>query len=362
MKERVRAFDLGRGISVLLMVLVHSLWMYGDRPTQFHSTFGTIVHLIGRGTAMFLVAMGFSFMVDRAPSVRAAVRRGLVTLGIGYGMNALKFIVPTLIFRTMPASFLAAYGWEGSIGFSEYVYLLRTGDILQLAGIALLLMGFVRTFLTDARATLALAIGIALASGPLRGASTGPAFVSPFVDLLWGDTYSVFFPFFPWASVIVLGMHLGIVHRTMSDDLDRYFRYVLRLGLVAWALGAGLVAYDPRYHFNDFFHLGPGGAFELGGVACVLFWLARRLEPMFASGPHAVLVDYCSRHVTSLYVIHWVLICWGMGIVGYQTRSAIFVGLAAPVVLVATLAVDRLLRRLRSIAPRRTESVSVAAE
>ena len=137
--KRVLAIDLARGASVPFVVVIHTLWMYGTVETQENTWLGQVIHFIGKGTPMFLLAMGFSFCLSRKQDVQAIIKRGLELLAIGYGMNLFKFIVPYFL-GLLPTNFIAAYGWKAPLDFGQLLYLLQTGDILQLAGISVLFM------------------------------------------------------------------------------------------------------------------------------------------------------------------------------------------------------------------------------
>ena len=109
--HRLTAVDFVRGFSVFIMVCVHTLWMYGSSYTQGQSLLGEIIHLLGKGTAAFLIAMGISLLLSRHHSPRALAKRGVTILALGYGMNALKFVLPIAL-GVLPESFINAYGWS----------------------------------------------------------------------------------------------------------------------------------------------------------------------------------------------------------------------------------------------------------
>ena len=127
-------------------------------------------------------------------------------------------------------------------------------------------------------------------------------------------------------------MATSIMHRVSGVGL-----YVGALILAGWAVSRN----DWAYHFNDFFHTGPGGTLYLIGRALCVFYVAARLlalRPLpawFRAG-----VNYLSAHVTTLYVVQWTLICWAMGIVGYQTLGLAQTVALMPVMIVATLIAD----------------------
>ena len=71
-------------------------------------------------------------------------------------------------------------------------------------------------------------------------------------------------------------------------------------------------------------------------------WLALRRKP----GHLRALILYSSQRVTSLYVTSWVVICWGMGVVGYQALDGVGVLAAIPVIGGVTFGIRRVLDRL----------------
>ncbi|WP_235869298.1 hypothetical protein [Veronia nyctiphanis] len=106
-----------------------------------------------------------------------------------------------------------------------------------------------------------------------------------------------------------------------SKDLDQFHKECLILGVIMTPIGAGLMYWDYEYHFNNFFHMGFGGITYLIGFNLLLFWLASLFVNTWIYKVFLPFYTYCSRHVTSIYLLHWVLICWGMAIIGYQTMD-----------------------------------------
>lgn len=344
---RLDALDLGRGLSVLVMIAVHTLWLYGDVKTQTASSLGAALHLLGKGTAAFLVAMGISFMLSRDQTVLGAVKRGGSLLALGYLMNGLKFLVP-IFAGTMPESFIHAYSWSSPLNARQLLYLLATGDILQLAGVSLLFMGLFRRAVTDGCWLMIVAVLCACLSHVVRGLRVGVGGLDYLCDLLWGTEYNVYFPVFPWITCIIAGMALGADFRAAGGNEALLYRRMLRYGVIFLAVGIGLLGYDWEVHFRDFFHLGAGGILYLVGLNLLGLRLLHELSRRFSCTAVANLLRYCSVRVTTLYVIQWTLLCWGMGVVGYQTLGRRGVILLIGVALTVTLLVQRGLDLLRS--------------
>ncbi|HXF06919.1 MAG TPA: heparan-alpha-glucosaminide N-acetyltransferase domain-containing protein [Candidatus Acidoferrales bacterium] len=340
-KPRVFIIDLARGLAVFFMIGVHTLWMLGSHHLQTETGFGHWVHLMGQGASAFLITMGFSFMVTPDRRLSRAFERGVFILLVAYLMNALKFLVPIYVFGTMPEAFIAAYGWQSPIGVGQAAYLLGTGDILQMAGVSLFLIGLVRRFIPNKYGILALMVASIGVSALLRGTRVGHPAPDYVLDLLWGTQWNVYFPVFPWIAHILAGMFLGGVYLEHGRDERALVRAAGTLGLVLLVVGWAVSRRDWTYHFNDFFHTGPGGTIYLIGRALCVFYVAARLlalRPLpawFRSG-----VNYLSTHVTTLYVVQWTLICWVMGIVGYQTLGLGQTLAMMPVMIVATLTAE----------------------
>ena len=343
---RLEAIDFSRGLSVIIMVCVHTLWMYGNSYTQSEAILGNIIHKLGQGTAVFLIAMGISMALSSRTTPFELAKKGVYVLSLGYLMNVLKFIVPISVFGTMPESFINAYGWETPLNQGQINYLILTGDILQMAGVSLFLLAIINLFTTNKYAYLMIALFVAAFSQVIRGYQLGIDGLNYVADLLWGENYNVYFPVFPWFSSILVGAFLGKCYAE-NKVLEKLYILSLKWGIALSAVGIALSLYDYEYHFADFFHTGPGGIMYLTGFNLIVFWVVGLMINRFAANKVFKQMQsglsYCSRHVTTLYVCQWTLVCWGMGVIGFQTLSAWQVVAMMPVMLVITLVVHHLL-------------------
>ncbi|MBW1294191.1 heparan-alpha-glucosaminide N-acetyltransferase domain-containing protein [Aquimarina litoralis] len=344
--NRILAIDFGRGFSVIAMIMVHTLWIHAQQNVQSDTFLGHFIHFVGRGTPVFLITMGVSFMISRNQSIQSAIKRGILILGVAYLMNFLKFLTPILV-GLMPDSFITAYGWESPLNIEKYMYLLLTGDILQLAGISLVILGFVRAYVKNKFLILGLAIVIAFLSVELRDFQSGTVGLSYITQLLWSNGYWVYFSVFPWISFILLGMFFGQWYIEMDYDQDKLFKRMFIGGIICILVGAPLVFMAEEYHFNDFFHLGPGGVIYLAGwnfaVLSIFHWLLTKTK----NNSVYRTFYYCSKNVTSLYVIQWVLICWGMIFFGFQSMSELETIVLMPLFMGLTFMVHFVFMRLK---------------
>ncbi len=348
-RQRILALDVTRGLCVLLMVCVHTLWMYGTLETQSSSWVGIVLHLLGKGTAAFLVLMGISLIFSRDQSLFAGLKRGVFLLLTGYLLNTFKFIIPTFLFGTTPESFIEAYGWHSPLNFGQYLYLLLTGDILQLAGCSMILIALLRHWTTNKYSYLTAALLFIVLSKELSGIRMGVGGIDYILDLLWGARFNVYFPVFPWISCILFGMFMGTYLMEIEFNHRLWFKRIALMGVAMVLIGTSLMYTNLSYHFNDFFHIGPGGILYLLGLNAIGLWaIFIWTENSGTSRLFSVFI-YCSQRVTSMYFIQWTLICWGMGIIGYQTLSSVQVLAMLPVTLLSTFVTQYLLDEIKKL-------------
>jgi uncharacterized membrane protein len=339
-RPRLPEIDLIRGLSVGMMIVVHTLLYFATAETQRRGL-GHVILVLGKATATFVVCLGVSFSLSRRQALGDALRRGVRLLAYGYALNFCKFLLPLYVFRTLPTAFLLDMGLRRGDP-ANLRFLLLLGDILHLAGLSTLVLAGLRCLRVGPLATLGLAAAVALAAPLLWGLRTAEPVTAYLCDLLFGQTYTVFFPLFPWLAYALVGLALGDAYRLFAGQPRRFYRWVGGGGLLA--LGAGLLlgwAYPATWHGVDFYRTGPAGVFALSGATGLLFVVFRGLAPRL---PAVVLrgCAFLSRHVTALYALSWVAIYWNMGWLGFlhYSDSWQLLGVVAYILLL-TLAAHR---------------------
>lgn len=346
-KTRIEAIDLCRGLSVIGMVLVHTHDLYGNEAIHdLDSWVGMFMAGLSLMAPMFLFAMGVSFGLSSKITLRVATRVGARRIAQGYLLNAVQFLVPMML-GIVPASFIAINEWPTPpLSASQMLHIVAVGDVLQLAGLTIVLMGVAGRLSSSPRVVFAWAVAIAGLSAVVQGYRPGIAVLDGVCDLLWGDQWNVYFPVVPWASSPFLGMAFGLHIRQSDMDPAPAFRQMLRVGATLSTIGALLWWSDPEFHFRDFFHMGPGVALLLMGVTSLLFWLGSHVVRHLEGSWLSRLAFYCSRRVTAVYATHLVLLTWGMAVVGFKAHGLAVVAVLSIVCLAATLGIDAGLRRV----------------
>ncbi len=339
--NRVRGIDFARGLSGFLIPAAHTLLIYGSTYTQDSSWLGSLVHFFGKWAGIFLIAMGFSYVISKTQSIQLSIKRAIKLLALGYLMNFLKFIVPAVL-DLLPTNFIEAYGWTGPLSIDQMVYMVLTGDILQLAGVSLLLLSVINVIAKNKFIPLVLAIVMLALTDVVRGIHIGIAGIDYILDLLWGGDWNVYFAVFPWFGYILIGMFFGLWFLEKERDQDFIFKMMLYIGIVTTILGGILCEVDYDFHMRDYFHLGIGGFLYLLGFNLMMFWIGHIIVSKTTHNKFFEFLNYCSKKITSMYIIQWVLICLAMGVLGYRNKGVVGILLLMPVFTLATIGVQKL--------------------
>jgi hypothetical protein len=289
---------------------------------------------------MFLVTMGISFVLSRRQTLGAVCKRAVYISSIGYGMNLLKFLIPEYVFGGLPEAFIKAYGLTSQT-FESAMFFLLLGDILQLAGMTLFIMAIINHSSKNKYVPLAIALVIIAVSKELSGFKFNIPGIDYLCDLLFSKQFNVYFPVFPWGAFILIGMFLGRWFKEMNEDQNVFFKKLANLGIGFLLVGGIFNFINPEYHFGDYYHLGPGGCILLIGINLLFLWMTNFFVS-FIEDTNSIFsfLSFCSKNVTSMYVIQWTLINWGMYVIGFWRHDAITVMLLVPVMIILTVLVQ----------------------
>ena len=335
-RERVRGFDLARGLAVLFMIGVHVLWHWGS-PDTWSTPAGTVISFLGGPTAAptFMFLMGASLAFSSRSGFSSLAVRGLWLVFLGYLLNVMRGVVP--------ASLGMATGviTQAQIDPFTPAWLATTVDIHHMAGLSLIALAALRLRWRPGWAWLVAAAGLAIAGPWLRGLTFGtPLLDGPLTPVL-GGAPNVYYAVVPWLVYPLAG---GVFGRLVAEapDRRRVFRLGGLLGLGLCAVGAGLIVVTkPAFDVATYWREPP--AFIVGIMGLVLVWLAacdlatrqgwldRRLG----------LVYHWSGRVIPMYFTHWLIVGWGIAIVGFRDLSLSLVLATIPVAVALTTVLSR---------------------
>lgn len=339
--SRIRTFDLARGLAVVFMILVHVLRHWGD-PSTWVTPIGTVISTLGGPPAapVFMFLMGASLAFSRRTSFGSLARRGLWLIAAGYLLDFFR--------GTLPLSAGLATGvvtLDEVAPFTPFS-LLTTVDILQLAGCSLILMAALRAVIVPGPAWLAVAAAVVFVAPFLHGHTTGVPVVDALLGMLWQTADTVYYPVFPWAVFPLVGAVIGEM-LLLAPDRATVLRRVGAIGLCASLVGAVLIAVTAtQLDITTYWRLPPVLVLAILGFVVAWVWLCdivtRRAGKRFGL---AVVYGWSGR-VTSMYVIHWLIISWGVAFVGFRVLPLEPALAGTVAVLLATIVISRWRPRL----------------
>lgn len=298
---RFRSLDLARGFTVLFIPAIHSFMLYSK--TSVHtSAVALLLRAIaeGPGGQLFMLIMGIVFTFRKKHTLTATLKRSLVLLIAGYLLNVLKFVLPYLL-HLLPTSVINELQVHDPV--SATLDLLLINDILHFAAVALLILYVVHRFEYYPEWASLLAVIIVV--------------MSPVVWESWpAHPPQTFFPLFPWLAYPLCGMTIGFY---LQKNADRTFFYCGIAGIIFVCVGLVCDKIFPENNVYGFYRTFPAETLWHIGIVLVILYGWDVLDKHVAGNFLFDCFIYSSRHITSIYIIQWVLICWLLPLIGYQT-------------------------------------------
>jgi uncharacterized membrane protein len=318
------------------MILVHVLWHWG-RPDTWATPIGEAVSFAAGPTAapVFTFLMGASLAFAAPTSSRTLAVRGLWLLWLGYVLNVFRGALP------------AALGLATGVVTEQQIepftpwWLLTSVDLHHVTGLSLVVVAGLLAISRPNRWWLALGAG-AVAIAPLaRQLEVGtPLLDAPLTPIL-GSAPNVYYALVPWVVYPLAGAVFGdLVAR--STDRPRAFRRAGLVGVGFLAAGGALLALE-QPSFDVFTYWRQPASFVVAIVGVVLAWLwlcdvvsrRVRLERVFA-----VVYDWSAR-LLAMYFTHWLIVGWGVGLVGFRALPLEVVLPAMAIAVAATSLLSR---------------------
>ncbi len=342
--ERVRAFDLARGLAIVFMIGVHVLWHWGA-PDTWTSPIGQVISFLGGPTAapVFMFLMGASIAFSSRTSFSSLAVRGLWLLWLGYLLNFLRGVIPAYL--GLQAGVVTA----DQIAPFTLPWLATTVDVHHMAGLSLI--GIAALRIGTGRPGwiwLALAAAVVLTGPLLRGLEFGtPLLDGPLTPVLSGAP-NVYYALVPWVAFPLVGAVYGAAMARagratgdVSRARARVFRWGALLGATMCAAGVALfVVAPPTFDVNTYWRMPPAYFVAITGLVLVWIWgcdlVVRHVR---ANRAFAFLYGW-SADVIAIYFTHWVVVGWGVGVFGFRSQplEGALIGIVVAIVATTLLA------------------------
>ncbi|AWF83103.1 hypothetical protein BTJ40_21065 [Microbulbifer sp. A4B17] len=323
---RILAFDLTRGIAVLFMIAIHVLYHYG-RTDVADSAIGVAIQ-VSAGTpaaSVFMLIMGIFIGYSSKPSLKQDLFRAAGLFAIGYLLNFARGTVPmwlSLQFGLVTQEQLGEY-----TPLSEFLMV----DIFQFAGLALAICALVRHFLPHPIYWLAAAAIVAFGSSLVWDIGSNSVVIDEILQLFFGNKREgVMFPLFSWLAYPLAGMAVGYWFKN-TKNIDALFSRSIWIGLALMSIGGLLIMLNTQYFFAENMRGGPGLIILLIGYTFLWLWISNFLLNKVKNRKLIDVMVFWGKNITPFYIAQWLIIGWGLMLVGSQqlgmasTLTAMFI-------------------------------------
>jgi hypothetical protein len=347
--KRIYAFDLAKGFTVFVMPGIHLLMLCGDDSVMNCKMTKVLAWIAENiGAQVFMLLMGVGVVWSSKAQIGRAIKRALIFLLLGYGLNFVKFCLP-LFFNVLPSQFII------DLGIQEYdhlqAYYFRIGDIMHFAAIGYFITYLVNRSKYASGIALVLILLITFISPILWDIKTGVESIDILLSLFIGHPPYCFFPVFPWLVYPLAGLILGDL--LIRQPHDKVLLQVAVVSVILIITTSSIP--DPVKEINwlSFYRTEPADTFyHLGVVLCWLSFahlVARFLKPFYIT---KVLV-FCSKHITMLYCIQWILAFTAMITISYKgidlTGTIVFMLLTTIMTLISSYLINTLCNKKYTI-------------
>jgi hypothetical protein len=233
-------------------------------------------------------------------------------------------------------------------------YFILGADILTLAGLSLLVIGFLRLALKNNTVLyFLLAVFVASVSPLLNQPITSGRTFSYAIAFLWGTTEWSYFPLFPWFSYVLAGYAFSLfIQQTpvaKKIDIKNNFIYFIPLWIgiimtVPYAAGIAHTLYGTGGYYHHGFLF-----FAWTLLFMISYLVAMKLIEIYYGDQVIVRsIKWIGKEVTVLYVIQW-LIIGNIATIVYRSQDLFRITAWLGVVTIATILIGLLFVKIRSL-------------
>lgn len=313
--SRIEFIDIARGFAVIFMIAIHVQMVFSNIEVT-NSIFGYINEITGGPLAapVFMFLMGFSNVFSTNNNLKDGIRRGLAVLSSGYFLNFFRLLLPVFFHRTILNS---GSNYEIVSNSITYYSLLTIGDILQFAGIAMIVLTILNSKKTALWLYPVLSLAISLLSPYLWAIKINIPVLKTILDLFWGDIplgeileNQINFPVFPWLVFPLMGNFFGIIYKR-TDDCNKLLKRFFIIGVCIVIFSLPFLLNDFDYYFNDYYHGRFAAIWLMNGIILIWIFICYIIgRKTSVNGRLKKILFFLSKNVNNIYKIQWILIAW----------------------------------------------------
>jgi len=301
-RTRQPELDLAKFIAIFLMIVCHcGIYFYEEGTIEYR-----IYDIIGGEFAapVFMACMGIGVVFSHHNEPKLLINRGFKLVLFGYLLNFIRGTIPSFI-----AGIIFSNNSVFRLAPSFYMV-----DILQFAGLAMVLMGLFKKWKIEPFYQMMLGLLMAGLGEILGYKSTGFEWLDAICDLVWGANEWSFFPILNWFIYPAAGVFFGEILMHCNDKTALYKR-LLPIGIIGVGLSYYLLFTDDNYYpcNSSYYIMGIKNVVYGLCFPILLFSVCYFVTKVSNLGDNSF-VGFSSKNLNTLYCISWVLILWTWGV------------------------------------------------
>lgn len=318
--NRIEFIDIARGFAVIFMITIHVQMVFSNIEVT-SSIFGYINEIAGGPLAapVFMFLMGFSSVFSTKNNLMSGIRRGLEVLFSGYLLNFFRLLMPAFFHRTVLNS---VSNYDIVSNNITYFSLLTIGDILQFAGIAMIVLSILKSKNTALWLYPVISIAISLISPYLWEIKIDIPVLKNILDLFWGDIplgkileNQINFPVFPWIVFPLMGSFWGIIYKRANDN-KKFLKRIFITGVCIVIVSFPFLLNNFDYYFNDYYHARFAAIWLMNGIILIWIFICYIIGMITSTnGNFKKILFFMGKNVNNIYKIQWILIAWAAFII-----------------------------------------------
>lgn len=303
-------FDIAKAVCIIFMIIIHCAEQLCDATIIENGSIYYILVVVldaifGAGTFMSCMGLGIAYGKKVEPD--KLICRGCVLLLAGFVLN---------IFRSTIPYFIDVIAGVEEWSITSMISYTLENDILQFAGLALMLFGLLKKLNFSDLMIFIISLGMSIVGTLIRFIDFGNIIVNQVIGFFIGtiniqtNAINSNFSLFNWFIIVVLG-YLYAKKLRYCSDINRYYKIALPLSAIFLAIymiiaipnRIGMMNGDLKYFY---IFSTPNAIILFLGMVFVTS-LYHFIGKLFNNNIISIVINI-SNNLTAIYVFQWIII------------------------------------------------------
>ncbi len=298
MQNRAQTIDLLKGIAVLLMIQVHIVELFSNHAFNNSITGKLLMFAGGPPVApVFVLLMGYFLAASKKTTV-GLIKRGVKVFCLGMLLNiALNF------------NLILSVG-NGTLNIELLPYIFGI-DILQFAGLAIVVIALLKNFLHNSLILIFTLIIISASLGNLFLEITPQNDILKYISaLFYGSVHWSYFPLLPWLSYPLAGFAFYQIQQKYTFEWQKktITKLIAPVLFICLLFFTGKYAVDTSAELPLYYHHALPFFLWVIAFICFYAYFINGMNNLLGNSFLMKYLKWIGKNVTLIYIIQWIII------------------------------------------------------